>query len=80
MAHEFSRTDALRTRLGNTCICVMVSAEGDAAVAVVRGNNETKLEVTGKLTKEQVQQLAAALKTNKTLTTLDLYRTSLLLA
>jgi len=58
----------------------MVSAEGDAAVAVVRGNNETKLEVTGKLTKEQVQQLAAALKTNKTLTTLDLYRTSLLLA
>ena len=58
----------------------MVSAEGDAAVAVVRGNNETKLEVTGKLTKEQVQQLAAALKTHKTLTTLDLYRTSLLLA
>ena len=58
----------------------MVSAEGDAAVAVVRGNNETKLEVTGKLTKEQVQQLAAALKTTKTLTTLDLYRTSLLLA
>jgi len=57
----------------------MVYAEGDAAVAVVRGNNETWLTVTGELTKAQVQQLAEALKTNRTLIKLNLYSTLLLL-
>jgi len=46
-------------------------ASGDEAVAIVRVNKETELEVQV-LTPEQVHLLVEALKTNTALTTLDL--------
>jgi len=49
----------------------MVVASGDEAVAAVRANKEKELRVS--LTPKQVVQLAKALDTNSTLTTLDLY-------
>jgi len=49
----------------------MVYASGDEAVAVVRDNREEDLKVRG-LTPKQVVQLAEALKTDTTLTTLNL--------
>jgi len=53
------------------CERKMVYASGDEAVAVVRDNREEDLKVRG-LTPKQVVQLAEALKTDTTLTTLNL--------